>query len=772
MKDGCAGMSSTFDNKPRIAHVLFMDVVSYSQLPTDRQVQVRNTLREVVRAIPEFSDALRQDEVISRDTGDGMALAFFGDLTAPVSCARKVLQAVRNEPPFELRIGIHTGPVYVDTDMNSTRNLAGDGINIAQRVMDCGDGGHILVSESTAHHLAQFSTLRVALHDLGGVEVKHRVRVHIFNVFVPGEFGNPEIPSKVLESRQRNGTLRRLFSNRTLVGALLLLVLAIPAAGWWFRDRWLRPQLPATRQLVVLPFESLNHNATDQAFCDGLVELLTSSLTQAERFHKTLWVIPSADVRRLHLRDVAEARNAFAVNLAVTGSLQTDGTQLLMIVNLSDANSLRQIASRIVPVTANERELLLPRLTSALLDMLDYGGVKADEVTPGFATKEPSAYELYVQGRGFLQHAEASANVDRAIEVLEKSVALDPTFAMPQAALADAYIRRFNLTKKREWLAKADQMAHQSLNLDSNQAYIHLVLGRINRATGEFDQSISEIQQAIAMDPRNMAAYTNLAMAYADAGRPSDAEKTYLESIRIRPGYWPAYSDLGVFYELRGEYAKALEPLSMAVKLAPNYAEGHDALGSLLYYLERFDEALAEFNKAIALQPSALAYSNRGGIFALRGDYVAARNDDNSALQLDKSNPNIWGNLGVAEGQIPGRETQSLEAFKQAVAVGREQLAVNPKNADLLARMAYFLGKISACEEARTSIGQAWKLAPDKADVIFESAKVAESCHDRESALKYLSASIKNGYPISEIQTDPDLVELRRTKAYAAMQKQ
>jgi len=191
---------------PRIAHVLFMDVVAYSQLPTDHQIEVRDRLREIVRAIPEFRQEVRDGELISRDTGDGMALAFFANLTAPVACARQIAQVLESRPQFKLRIGIHTGPVYVDTDISGTQNLAGDGINIAQRVMDCGDGGHILVSEQTARNLAQFSALQPALHDLGEIEVKHGVRVHVFNVFVAGEFGNPELPSKVRLARQRNET--------------------------------------------------------------------------------------------------------------------------------------------------------------------------------------------------------------------------------------------------------------------------------------------------------------------------------------------------------------------------------------------------------------------------------------------------------------------------------------------------------------------------------------------------------------------------------------
>ena len=561
----------------------------------------------------------------------------------------------------------------------------------------------------------------------------------------------------------------RLPARRRLAVALVIVVLLLmtSAGAWWLLHRRPHARLPETRQLVVLPFDSLSHDPLDQAYCDGLVELLTSSLSQMERFHKTLWVIPSADVRRYQLHGVSDARKTFPVNLAVTGSLQDYGGQVLVVVNLSDAVTDRQIASRIIPVTAAERGQLIPRLMSALLEMLELADDgAAGKVLLSDKSDSESAYSAYVQGRGFLQHSEVPANVVRAIEVLEKSVALDPKFAMSSAMLADAYLRRYTATRDKEWLAKADQMAHQSLDLDDSLAFVHLVLGRISRATGQPKRAVKEIQQAISIDPLNVAAYTNLALAYSDAGLPHDAEAAYKHAVQIRPGYWPAHGNLGVFYELRGDYKDALEPLSLVVKLAPEYAEGHNTLGSLYYYTDRLDDAMAEFNKAISLRPTALTYSNRGDVYRLRGDYASAQKDYQRALDLDHTIPLVWGNLAAAEGQIPGSASQALEAYQRAIALSREQLAVNPRNADLRAQMAYFLAKASNCPEARENIGKARELAPDLVAVIFQSARVAEACHDRQSALAYLRSAIGKGYPRREVDADPDFVQLRQSPAY------
>jgi hypothetical protein len=177
------------------AHVLFMDIVSYSLLPMDYQSEVIQQLQDIVRDLPDVRE-LDVEELICLPAGDGMALVFFGDPTTPLRCARQIFLALKTNKRFQLRMGIHTGPVYRLADVNTNRNVAGGGINFAQRVMDCGDGGHILVSKAVADVLLQLSNWNTAIHDLGEHEVKHGTRVHLFNVFTE-EFGNAAIPSKI-----------------------------------------------------------------------------------------------------------------------------------------------------------------------------------------------------------------------------------------------------------------------------------------------------------------------------------------------------------------------------------------------------------------------------------------------------------------------------------------------------------------------------------------------------------------------------------------------
>ncbi len=179
-----------------MAFVLFMDLVSYSTLHMDRQSQRIQQLQEIVRSTDEFRRAQESGQLISLPTGDGMALVFFQNPVAPVQCATEISRALQSYPELKLRMGVHTGPVYRIADINTNWNVAGGGINLAQRVMDCGDAGHILVSKSVSDILSQLSDWSGHLQDFGEHEVKHGVMVQLVN-YCTGEVGNPNLPQKI-----------------------------------------------------------------------------------------------------------------------------------------------------------------------------------------------------------------------------------------------------------------------------------------------------------------------------------------------------------------------------------------------------------------------------------------------------------------------------------------------------------------------------------------------------------------------------------------------
>src|SRR5438093_8200830 len=190
-----------------IAHVLFIDIVGYSKLSINEQRAAVDELTQIVRATEQFQKAEASDRLIKIPTGDGVALVFYTSPEAPAQCAIEISRARKEHPRLQLRMGVHSGPVSGVIDVNGRANLAGAGLNVAQRVMTCGDAGHILVSKRVAEDLGEYEQWRPLLHDLGVCEVKHGVRVSVVNLY-DDEFGNAKLPLKLETVQKRRTRLR------------------------------------------------------------------------------------------------------------------------------------------------------------------------------------------------------------------------------------------------------------------------------------------------------------------------------------------------------------------------------------------------------------------------------------------------------------------------------------------------------------------------------------------------------------------------------------
>src|SRR6476620_10717659 len=246
---------SASDVKFEIGHVLFIDIVGYSKLLINQQSDQLQTLKEIVRATEQFRMAEAAGKLLRLPTGDGGALVFRTSPDAPVLCALEIGKALKNHPEIRVRMGIHSGPVNEISDLNEQANIAGAGINIAQRVMDCGDAGHILLSKHVADDLEQYPRWRDYLHDLGECEVKHGVRVGIANLY-DSEIGNSQLPKK-LQAVKRHRTHVRWAE----VAVALLVLAAIVAAFVFLLRRPTRSAMAiAEKSIAVLPFGNLSRD--------------------------------------------------------------------------------------------------------------------------------------------------------------------------------------------------------------------------------------------------------------------------------------------------------------------------------------------------------------------------------------------------------------------------------------------------------------------------------------------------------------------------------
>ncbi|TMP95341.1 MAG: adenylate/guanylate cyclase domain-containing protein [Verrucomicrobia bacterium] len=237
------------DPQLEIAHVLFIDIVGSSKLLTNEQSELLRGLNQIVRSTEQFRAAEAAGKLIRLPTGDGMALAFFSSPEAPVRCALEISKALQNYPKLQLRMGVHSGPVDAVVDVNDRSNIAGAGISMAQRVMDCADAGHILISKRIAEDLAQYSKWQPHLHDLGECEVKHGAKIDIVNVYTD-ELGNPATPDKLKQQRGKTGGVETIGS---------------------------KPQ--RKKRIAVLPFKPLSPENRDQALELGMADALITKLS-------------------------------------------------------------------------------------------------------------------------------------------------------------------------------------------------------------------------------------------------------------------------------------------------------------------------------------------------------------------------------------------------------------------------------------------------------------------------------------------------------------
>ena len=265
----------------------------------EEQVQLIRELTEIVRATQCFRNAARNGKLIRVPTGDGMALAFLSSPEEPVRCALEISTALQQCPGIQLRMGIHSGPVNRIVDVNEKTNIAGSGINVAQRVLDCADAGHILLSAHIAEDLAQVGHWRAYLHDLGVCEVKHGLRLHVFNLYKDG-LGNPEIPDKLRKRKRKHGfdvTLRPIAAPRLpklalvaslgsavalLIGSLVLFY-RTPLSSIMAPANWAKAGASAAipeKSIAVLPFENLSGQQENVYFADGVQDEILTGLSK------------------------------------------------------------------------------------------------------------------------------------------------------------------------------------------------------------------------------------------------------------------------------------------------------------------------------------------------------------------------------------------------------------------------------------------------------------------------------------------------------------
>jgi serine/threonine-protein kinase len=515
------------------------------------------------------------------------------------------------------------------------------------------------------------------------------------------------------------------------------------------------------KQLAVLPFTNVGNDPANQAFCDGLVEILTSKLSQLEQFQRRIRVVPASDVLREGIVSVKEAGKTFGVTLAITGSVQRTDNRVRMTINLVDPQTLRQLKSKTIDTEGRDISVLQDGVVLEAADLLDVRlSNEARQVLAGGGTTVPDAYDLYAQGRGYLQRWDVPQNVDSAISLFKLALERDSRYALVQAGLGEAYWRKYDQTKEPQWAEQARRSSAVAISLNGKLAEVYVTLGMIHTGTGDYDQAVGSLQRALALDPLNADAYRELAKAYEKRGKLEEAESTYKHAVAVRPNYWAAHNELGGFYYRLGRYAEAEKEFRTVVELTPDNARGYSNVGVIAYSQKRYDEAARMYEKSVAIKPTGPAYTNLGTLYYSLGRYSDAARNFQQAVQMNDHDSLLWHNLASAYKESDEPEKARV-AYDQTARLAMGQLRVNPHDPTVLIRLADAYSMLEQPQRAREVLQRALALAPDSVDNMFQAGVIYEQLRDRKRALEWIAKAIRGGYSRDLIEKSPSLAQLR-----------
>jgi len=591
---------------PLLAHVLFMDIVGSAKMPTDQQWRIKARLNELVRANPEFQQAEKADQLISLPTGDGMALAFFDRLDSAVACAVDLSKAIQAESLCRIRMGVHSGPVFIEEDIRGNPNLNGAGINLAERVMSAGGAGHILISDQVAQSLRQLGPWRDKIHEIGECRVKDGW-IRVWNL-VDGTVGNPQTPAK-----SKKLVIRKRWM---LAAGSGILALCISAAALGV-ERWVASMktLPVDQaSIAVLPFKDASGDKDQVGLAEGLADELRSQLTTVPGLKvsgdKSSSVVAE---KKYSYKEIADQ---LKVGSILEGTVQRYHDQVRVTVTLIRAIDGVQMWSQpydrsLSNIFAIQSDIARTVTGALKLALLPQAAAKK--------TVNPKAYTEVQWGHYYLEH-QNEQNLLTALAHFENAAKIDEKYA--DAWLGIAMVRQFQLSasfvKDVEGAKRQMRQAQNlALALDPNSAEIRANEGWIKlNIDWDFVGADWSFQEARKLAPTNLTAIRGAAQVAGNLGRLKEAVALHDRVLELDPLSPVEYFHAGLLYYDAGDLEKAKASFEKSLQLDPDHNFTHCSLGQALLLLGKPQEALAENEKETAdeckVYTKALVYQNMG----------------------------------------------------------------------------------------------------------------------------------------------------------------
>jgi TolB-like protein/Tfp pilus assembly protein PilF/class 3 adenylate cyclase len=593
-----------------IAHVLFIDVVGYSKLLVNEQREVVDQLTRLVRKTSQFRKSEATGRLISIPVGDGMALVFFQTPEEPVQCAMEIARALKNHPRLRLRMGVHSGPVDQVKDVNDRLSVAGTGINIAQRVMDCGDAGHILVSKRVAEDLAQDRLWHPLLHELGEIEVKHGAKLGIVNLYTE-ELGNPQVPEKLSH------------------------IAAAPKL----------PSVPsAQKSIAVLAFVNMSNDPDNEYFSDGVAEEIINTLAKVKALRVASRTSSFAFKGRND--DIGEIGRRLKVNTVLEGSVRKAGDKLRVtaqLVNAADGYDLwSERYDRQLEDVFEIQDEIAENIVQALRVVLGEDEKRAIEKSP---TENVQAYEYYLRGRQ-IHHQMRRTSLQYARRMFDRAIEIDPNFARAHAGIADccSFLYMYWDGSKAN-LEGADASSRKALELDPESAEAHTSRGLALTLRRQYDEARQEFEAALRLNPMLFEAHYFYGRACLTEGKFDEAVSHYREAWRVRPeDYQAIFLSADALVKL-GRHDEALDASRQGLKvvdahleLNPDDARAWYLSTTPLMRLGQRNQALERARRALAIDPE-----DAGVLYNVACFYAVAGSSEEALEHLDKAIQNGFG---------------------------------------------------------------------------------------------------------------------------------
>jgi TolB-like protein/class 3 adenylate cyclase/Tfp pilus assembly protein PilF len=588
-----------------IAYVLFVDIVGYSKLVTSEQRRLLELLNQIVRQSEHFRSAEAKHRLLSVPTGDGMALVFYNTPAAPVECALEISTAATEHPELQLRMGIHSGPVSGVVDVSGRSNIAGAGINIAQRVMDCGDAGHILVSKHMAEDLEQYGHWKQHLHDLGECEVKHGVRVAVVNLYTE-DHGNPEVPQKFVQARHKAVAVpvaveKPRTTRSWMIPAAVIIVATLAAGGYFLSQRSVPmanssasksgpaaisaqttavPSAVPEKSIAVLPFENLSDEKQNAYFTDGVQDEILTDLAKIA----DLKVISRTSVMQYKTgaaRNLREIAQQLGVAHLVEGSVQKVANRVRVNAQLIDARNDAHLWAQTYDRDLADVFAIQSEIAKAIADQLQAKlsptEKSAIEERP---TSDVAAFELYSRAKDLILNTGFSAistqNLQKGIDLLNQALARDPSFFAAYCQLAYAHDTLYALgtdhTPAR--LALADKALRVASQLRPDASETHLArANHLYLAYRDYDGALAELEIVRGTMPNSPRVFELTGFIARRRGAHDEGLRNLERAMALDPRNFFTLQQLAISYTILRRFADAIATLDRALSIKPDDAE-------------------------------------------------------------------------------------------------------------------------------------------------------------------------------------------------------